>query len=67
MPTPFSGGCACGALRYECSAEPVLSWKCYCRDCQHASGSAFYAVLYVPKVAVSIMGESKYYDVKGET
>lgn len=20
---PFSGGCACGAVRYECSAEPL--------------------------------------------
>jgi hypothetical protein len=67
MPTPFTGGCACGALRYECSAEPVLSWKCHCRDCQHASGSAFCAVLYVPKEALRITGEDKYYDVQGES
>ena len=67
MPVPFSGGCACGAIRYECSAEPVVSWQCHCRDCQRARGSAFYAVLYVPKAALSIAGESKYYDVKGES
>ena len=23
MPTFFSGGCACGTIRYECSAEPT--------------------------------------------
>jgi hypothetical protein len=23
---PFSGGCACGAIRYECSAEPVMKF-----------------------------------------
>ncbi len=48
MPAPFSGGCTCGAIRYECSTEPVVSWQCHCRDCQHASGSAFSAILYVP-------------------
>ena len=67
MPTPFSGGCACGAVRYQCSAEPVLSWKCHCRNCQRASGGAFYAVLYVSQVALSVSGEIKYYDVKGES
>ncbi len=23
MVAPFTGGCACGAVRYECSAEPT--------------------------------------------
>ena len=52
MPTPFSGGCACGAIRYECSAEPLFSANCHCRDCQRASGSAFASVLSVPKTAL---------------
>jgi hypothetical protein len=34
MPAPFSGGCACGAIRYECSAEPIVMGNCHCRDCQ---------------------------------
>jgi hypothetical protein len=38
MATSFSGGCACGALRYECEMDPVFSWNCHCRDCQRASG-----------------------------
>src|SRR5882672_3085153 len=67
MPAPFSSGCACGAIRYECSAEPVVSWQCHCRDCQRACGSAFYAVLYVPRAALSVSGEIKYYDVRGES
>ncbi len=33
MQVPFSGGCACGAIRYECSADPAFSWHCHCRDC----------------------------------
>lgn len=38
---PFTGGCACGAIRSDCSAAPLLVWKCHCRDCQRATGSAF--------------------------
>lgn len=67
MQVPFSGGCACGAIRYECTAEPAFSWNCHCRDCQRASGSAFCPVLYVPKAALTITGESTYHDVRAES
>lgn len=63
----FAGGCACGAIRYECAAAPVFSWICHCRDCQRASGSAFCPVLYVPKSALNISGESTYHEVKAES
>ena len=67
MPVPFTGGCACGAVRYECSAEPMVSANCHCRDCQQAGGSPFAAVVLVPKTAVTITGAMKYYEVKGES
>ena len=67
MQVPFSGGCACGAIRYECTTEPAFAWNCHCRDCQRASGSAFCPVLYVPKAALTITGESTYYDVRAES
>ena len=41
----FSGGCVCGAIRYECNADPVMMFKCHCRDCQHVSGGGYCAVL----------------------
>jgi hypothetical protein len=47
MPAPFSGGCACGAIRYECAAEPLYMANCHCRDCQRATGSAYCAVVGV--------------------
>ena len=38
MNNPYTGGCACGAIRYECNAEPMFSWICHCRECQRATG-----------------------------
>ena len=38
---PFEGGCRCGAIRYRCRSEPLLSYHCYCTDCQKDSASAF--------------------------
>ncbi len=48
MKIPFSGGCACGAIRYECAAEPTLMLKCHCRDCQHVTGGGFAPAIVVP-------------------
>ena len=35
------GGCLCGALRYEVTADPVRVTYCHCRYCQRATGSAY--------------------------
>src|SRR5215475_2718039 len=65
---PFTGGCACGAIRYECSSAPVLVWKCHCRTCQQATGSAFNINVLVPAVALTFTkGEPTYYTVKAES
>jgi hypothetical protein len=34
----LTGGCQCGAVRYEWTTTPVYSSVCYCRMCQKASG-----------------------------
>ncbi len=57
----------CGAVRYECSAEPVMMANCHCRDCQRASGGAYVPVLIVPRNALRITGEVRYFDVKGDS
>ena len=67
MATSFTGGCRCGAIRYECSAEPLMTGNCHCRDCQRVTGSAFAANLAVPKDDLKITGEVKYYEVKADS
>lgn len=54
MKVPFQGGCACGAIRYECSAEPLAMFKCHCRDCQRATGGPYAAAVLVPSKAFKI-------------
>jgi hypothetical protein len=68
MATMFTGGCMCGAVRYECSADPVMSANCYCRDCQRSSGGALASVLVLPKAAFKLTkGTLKYYEVTAES
>ena len=61
MPTPFTGGCACGAIRYECTGAPIQALNCHCRDCQRETGSAFSPVLVVPKTAFTLAQGSPQY------
>ena len=41
MDVTYSGGCLCGAVRYEARGEPDYMGHCYCADCRKASGSGF--------------------------
>ncbi len=50
----FTGGCLCGAVRYEVSGEPRLSLLCHCRMCQRASGAPFSAILFMSADQVTI-------------
>jgi hypothetical protein len=45
----FSGGCACGAIRYVASGQARYMGNCHCRDCQQATGSAYFPAILVKK------------------
>src|SRR5215470_2525146 len=68
MVTSFMGGCACGAIRYECSAAPIFALNCHCRDCQRATGTAYASVLRVPAKAFRVtQGEPRFYTVTADS
>ena len=67
MVVTLTGGCACGAVLYECNLEtPLFADHCYCRDCQRASGTAMSSLLFVAKNAFQLVkGEVRYFEVVG--
>ena len=44
----LSGGCACGAVRYETDAAPFHRTLCHCVDCRRAAGAPAVAWFSVP-------------------
>lgn len=67
MSRKLTGGCRCGALRYECAAEPVVSLICHCRDCQRASGAGAVPLIAVPKDALKMTGEARYFETVSDS
>ena len=63
----LTGGCQCGALRYDCSAELLFAGNCHCRDCQKATGGAYVPAFAVPVDAVNITGALKYYESRADS
>jgi len=37
----LQGGCMCGAVRYECTADPGNASYCHCDDCRKATGGPY--------------------------
>jgi hypothetical protein len=69
MTIPFTGGCICGAVRYECTAtrDEIQMLKCHCRDCQRLSGGPYTPVVYVPKRTFRVTsGTIKYFETASE-
>ena len=64
MTTPFSGGCACGSIRYVCSRAPVAMLNCHCQDCQRASGAPFASGFIVRVADMVITGTPKTHSVR---
>ena len=66
--TKYTGGCACGAIRYETSSKPIVESHCQCRDCQQRSGTGHGSYLvFSGRADVSITGEAKNWRVAGDS
>jgi hypothetical protein len=59
-----TGGCLCGALRYEARGEPLNAGHCYCADCRKASGSGFIPFMGFARAAVQFSGQSRTFTSK---
>lgn len=68
MSEPYTGGCACGAIRYRIAAEPVMMADCQCRDCQHMSGTGHGSYLiFASREAAELDGDATRWDTVGDS
>ncbi|MBB6464318.1 GFA family protein [Aminobacter carboxidus] len=68
MTKVYAGGCACGAIRYETSNEPIFENHCQCLDCQKRSGTGHGSYLTFPRRAeMAITGEASTWRVAADS
>jgi hypothetical protein len=59
-PKRLTGGCQCGAVRYEIAGAPVALYVCHCRECRKQSASAFGISVIVERADFKLaQGEAK--------
>jgi hypothetical protein len=63
MKTILRGGCLCGAVRYECAADPGNASYCHCDDCKRATGGPYTVGVLARAADLRILGGQ----VKGYT
>jgi hypothetical protein len=67
MSDAYTGGCACGAIRYEIPGEPIFMNHCQCRDCQHKSGTGHGSYLTFAAAGVKLTGEATQWDMVADS
>ena len=67
MSQAYTGGCACGAIRYEIDGEPIFMNECQCRDCQRKSGTGHGSYLTFPANGVKLGGEATRWDIVADS
>ncbi|MGF6178520.1 GFA family protein [Ensifer sp. 4252] len=67
MSKAYIGGCACGAIRYQISGEPIFSNDCQCRDCQRESGTGHGSHLSFRRDGVKLEGKATLWDMVADS
>jgi len=53
----MTGGCRCGAIRYDVTTAPLFVMACHCTDCQQQTSSAFSLGMPVDKDGFALEGQ----------
>jgi len=63
----ISGGCLCGAVRYESDGEPLAAGHCHCLDCRKSSGTGHCSHLGLPEADFKLTGELRFFDAPADS
>lgn len=59
---PITGGCLCGAVRYQSTAPPQKTGYCHCRMCQRVTGAPVAVGVYFRCDTFQVVqGQPRYY------
>ena len=64
--TRITGGCMCGAIRYEVNGEPEHHALCHCTDCRRAAGAPVIGWAMFRQDQVTITGTPVDYNSSGD-
>jgi hypothetical protein len=67
MSKAYTGGCTCGAIRYEINVEPIMAGHCQCRDCQRMTGTGHASCIAFPADVVRLTGVPTFHAVKADS
>ena len=67
MSASVTGGCLCGACRYEYDGEVGPANYCHCADCRRVTGSAFNVSVRLQRAHFKIEGPVKYFAKQGDS
>ncbi len=56
-----TGGCHCGAIRYEITGDVLNHSLCHCVDCRRSSGAPMVGWAMLPDSALTVTGEPSIY------
>jgi hypothetical protein len=54
-----SGGCSCGAVRFQVRGDPVRTGVCHCTTCRKETGSVIMAFAVWPKDSFEVTGKTR--------
>lgn len=66
MVDAYTGGCACGEVRYQVFGRPMAENLCQCRQCQRQTGTGHGTYLTFAGAVMHVQGEAKSWKAVGE-
>ena len=57
----ISGGCLCGAVRFQASGAPDRVGLCHCLVCRKHHGAVFFAAAIFPEGSVTVSGQTSHF------